>query len=61
VALSLFRVPGVQLPTAIDPQAAFLRGVAQDVSFSIAGKATQFQAQRFKATLLSQGSQQEEK
>jgi len=58
VALSLFRIPGIQLPTTIDAKTAFLRGIAQDVSFSIAGKTTQFQAQRFKATLLSQ---QEEK
>jgi len=61
VILSLFRVPGIQLPGSVDPSKAFLRGIAQDVSFSIAGKATQFQAQRFKATLMSQGSQQEEK
>ncbi len=65
VALSLFRLPGIQLPTTIDPSKAFLRGIAQDVSFSIAGKATQFQAQRFKATLMSpvisEGSQQEGK
>jgi len=61
VILSLFRVPGIQLPTAVDPSQAFLRGIAQDVSFSIAGKTTQFQAQKFKATLLTQGSQQEEK
>ncbi len=53
VILSLFRVPGVQLPGSIDLSKAFLRGIAQDVSFSIAGKATQFQAQKFKATLMS--------
>lgn len=58
VALSLFRIPGTELPTSVNPGAAFLRGIAQDVSFSIAGKATHFQAQRFKATLTSQ---QEEK
>ncbi len=62
VTLSLFRIPGLQLPTTIDPRTAFLRGIAQDVSFSVAGKTTQFQAQKFKATLLSQeGSKQEEK
>ncbi len=66
VILSLFRLPGIQLPTSIDPSKAFLRGIAQDVSFSIAGKTTQFQAQKFKATLMSSpmaspGSQQEEK
>ncbi len=62
VALSLFRLPGIALPTSVDPKAAFLRGIAQDVSFSIAGKTTQFQAERFKATIQSQKeSQQEEK
>jgi hypothetical protein len=62
VILSLFRVPGAVLPSSVDSSKAFLRGIAQDVSFSIAGKTTQFQAQKFKATLLSQeGSQQEEK
>lgn len=62
VALSLFRLPGFALPTSVDPKTAFLRGIAQDVSFSIAGKTTQFQAERFKATLQSQKeSQQEEK
>ena len=61
VILSLFRVPGTVLPSSIDTSKAFLRGIAQDVSFSIAGKTTQFQAQKFKATLTSQGSQHEEK
>lgn len=59
VILSLFRMPGTLLPSLVDPSKAFLRGLAQDVSFSIAGKTTQFQAQKFKATLM--GSQQEEK
>ena len=59
VILSLFRMPGTLLPLSVDPSKAFLRGIAQDVSFSIAGKTTQFQAQKFKATLMSQ--QQEEK
>jgi hypothetical protein len=54
VALSLFRMPGTKLPATVDPHAAFLRGIAQDVSFAIAGKTTQFQAQRFKATLMSE-------
>lgn len=63
VTLSLFRLPGTGLPIALDPSRAFLRGIAQDVSFSVAGKTTQFQAQRFKATLSSQSvaSQSEEK
>jgi len=59
VILSLFRMPGTLLPSLVDPSKAFLHGLAQDVSFSIAGKTTQFQAQKFKATLM--GSQNEEK
>jgi hypothetical protein len=51
VALSLFRLPGHHLSFAEDPKSAFLKGVAQDVSFSVAGKTPQFQAQHFKAFL----------
>jgi hypothetical protein len=51
VTLSLFRIPGHQLPPHIDTKAAFLHGIAKDVSFSVAGKSTQFQAESFKATL----------
>lgn len=54
VVLSLFRTPGHDLPMKFDPSAAFLRGIAQDVSFSVSGKTTQFKAQQFKATLRSQ-------
>lgn len=51
VALSLHRLPGHLLPASFDPKTAFLRGIAQDVSFSVSGKLPQFQAQHFKATL----------
>jgi hypothetical protein len=54
VALSLFRLRGTDLPYITDPSKAFLRGVAQDVSFSVVGKTTRFQAGRFKASLISQ-------
>lgn len=54
VALSVFRLPGTQLLTQIDPSKAFLQGIAQDVSFSIAEKNPQFQAQHFKANLIAQ-------
>jgi hypothetical protein len=50
VSLSLFRIPGHELPPAIDPRLAFLKGIAQDVSFSIAGNTPQFQAKHFKAS-----------
>ena len=51
VHLSLFRLPGSVLPTLLNPKTAFLRGIADDVSFSVAGKSPQFQADRFRATL----------
>ncbi len=51
VALSLFRLPGHVLPTLLNHNNAFLKGIAQDVSFSVSGKVPQFQAKRFQATL----------
>ncbi len=54
VALSLFRLPGTELLPTTDSQSAFLRGIAEGVSFSIAGKTPQFHAQHFKANLISQ-------
>ncbi len=49
VALSLFRLPGHALMTTQDQSGAFIRGIAQDVSFSVSGKSPQFQAKNFKA------------
>jgi hypothetical protein len=54
VALSLFRLPGHSLPLSFDINNAFLKGIAQDVSFSVSGKMPQFQAKRFQATLSTQ-------
>lgn len=51
VALSLYRLPGHELPLSYDNKSAFLRGIAEDVSFSVSGKTPQFQAQNFKAIL----------
>ncbi len=51
VHLSLFRLPGSILPIVMEPKKAFLRGVASDVSFSVAGKSPQFHAERFRAIL----------
>lgn len=51
VALSLLRLPGHQLPSCIDPQSVFLKGLAQDVTFSLVGKNPQLQAHHFKASL----------
>jgi hypothetical protein len=49
VILSLFRLPGHTLQIDQDQSAAFIRGIAQDVSFSVSGKSSQFQAKNFKA------------
>lgn len=51
VALSLLRLPGHELPSFIDPQSVFLRGIAQDVTFSLVGKNPLLQAHHFKASL----------
>ena len=50
VALSLYRLPGSDLPKTFDKKTPYLKGVAKDVSFAVAGKASQFQAKHFKAT-----------
>lgn len=54
VALSLFRLPGSDLPNSFAQHAPYLKGVAQDVSFAVAGKASQFQAKHFKASFVGQ-------
>jgi hypothetical protein len=54
VELSLFRLPGHTLPQTFDPKAAFLKGIAKDVSFSVSGKVPHFQAEQFKAVLKPQ-------
>lgn len=54
VALSLFRLPGKDLPSSLLKSSPYLKGVAQDVSFAVAGKASQFQAKHFKASFVGQ-------
>ncbi len=54
VGLSLFRLSGHDLPNDLNREIPFMRGVAQDVSFSVSGKTPQFQAQHFKALLSNQ-------
>ena len=54
VGLSLFRLPGHELPLGLNRDIPFMRGVAQDVSFSVSGKTPQFHAQHFKALLSNQ-------
>ncbi len=51
VKISLFRLEGHTLPLNCDPNIAFLKGIANNVSFSITGKTPQFQANQFQATL----------
>jgi hypothetical protein len=57
VGLSLYRVQGHELPIALQKEVPFMRGIAQDASFSVSGKTPQFQAQHFKALLSNHGSQ----
>lgn len=49
----LFRLPGYALQeNLVDKQKAFLRGIAKEAFFSIAGKNPHFQAKQFKATFV---------
>lgn len=54
VELSFFRLPGHDLAVRVNPEEAFLRGIASNVSFSVSGKSPKFQAERFQALLQSQ-------
>ena len=51
VALSLYRLPGEELPSSVTA-APFLKGIAQDVSFAVSGKTPNFRAEHFKAELV---------
>lgn len=51
VSLSFLRLPGHTLTFDVGPKDAFLRGIAQKVSFFISEGAPQFQAQNFKASI----------
>jgi len=55
VTLSLFQLPGHQLPEEpINKDSAILRGIAHDVSFYFSGKTPQFQARQFEATMVKE-------
>ncbi len=54
VSLALYRLQGKDLPTNFTKQKPYLKGVARDVSFAIAGKASQFQAKHFKASFVGE-------
>ena len=51
VFLALFRLPGNQLETRLDFDAAFLKGIAQDVSLSFSENSPNFHAEKFKAQI----------
>lgn len=51
VALSLFRLPGHELVTPTTTRDAFLKGNAENISFSVSGKTPQFEAHKFTASL----------
>lgn len=50
VSLALYKLPGKDLPLSVSKNSPYLKGVAKDVSFAVAGKASQFQAKHFKAS-----------
>lgn len=49
VFLALFRLPGQELKTELDYSAAFLKGVAEEVSLSFSQDSPNFHAEKFKA------------
>lgn len=51
VSLSFLRLPGHVLMFDVGPKDAFLRGIAQNVTFSISEGVPLFQAQNFKASI----------
>jgi len=54
VNLSLYRLTGNRLPEQIPLTNPFLKGVAKEISFTLAGKVPQFKASQFQAEI-SQG------
>ncbi len=52
VSLALFRLSGNDLPPSLTQYSPYMKGVAKDVTFAVAGKASQFQAKHFKATFV---------
>lgn len=55
VLLSLFKLPGHDLPLEpIEKEDAFLRGIAENISFVFSGKTPQFQAEHFEATAVKE-------
>lgn len=56
VALSLFKLPGHTLLMPTNTKQAFLKGTAEDISFTVSGKNPQFQAHNFSASLKQEDS-----
>jgi len=56
VSLALFRLPGSDLPSSFSHAIPYLAGVAEDVTFAVTGKASQFQAKQFRATFAEKES-----
>ena len=55
VELSVFYLEGHQLPKeGVEKEKAFLRGIAQDISFQFGNKTPQFQAKNFQATVVNE-------
>lgn len=55
VTLSLFRIPGHEIPSEeLEEEDAFLKGIAHDISFLFSGKTPQFQAENFQATMVKE-------
>jgi len=51
LSLSLYKLPGNELPSSCNPKDAFLRGVAQEASLKISGKVPLFEAKQFQASV----------
>lgn len=58
VTLSLFRLPGHELTTPTNTSQAFLKGQAEDISFSVSGKTPHFEARHFNASLKTENPSQ---
>lgn len=55
VNLCLLKLPGHEIPGAIDENSAFLKGLASGVKFSFSGKKPNFHAEKFQASVKGKG------
>ncbi|MEM8728068.1 MAG: hypothetical protein AAGE99_05110 [Chlamydiota bacterium] len=56
VSLALYRLPGETLTTDLDAKEAYLEGIAEGVTLSLAGETPDFHAEKFKAHIRAQGN-----